>query len=97
MANLWIPPSQTNPDFVGGCHICGSQFTRKFLYEQHVVKCADEYGQELQDLHGDMRKWNEPVDPEWMAYNTALKAAGISPDEQYNRGRRSNIRRASES
>lgn len=95
--SLWLPPSQTKPQFVGSCHICAAQFTKEHLYVLHVVKCADQYAQELSELHSSMRKWNEPVDPEWQAYNTSLERAGIDPDEQYARGRRSNIRRASES
>lgn len=96
-AKLWIPPSQTRPSFVGSCHICGEQFARQHTYMLHVTKCADRYGQELSELHSSLRTWNAPVDPEWQDYNTGLQAAGIDPDEQYNRGRRSNIRRASES
>lgn len=97
MPKLWLPPTQTNPDFVGSCFVCGSQFTSQHVYTLHVTKCADRHGQELADLHEDARRWNAPVDPEWQDYNAALKAAGIDPDTQYSRGRRSNIRRASES
>lgn len=94
---LWLPPSQTRPGFIGHCNVCGSDFGSRPAYTLHVVKCAEAHGQELLELQADVRRFNAAPDPEWQDYNEGLKAQGLDPEIQYARGRRSNIRRASES
>lgn len=94
---LWLPPSMTRPQFVGSCAICGSDFTSRPKYERHMAQCADHYAQELVELRAEQRKWDADPDPEWAAYNRQLAADGVDVMSQYARGRRTNIRRASES
>lgn len=94
---LWIPPSQRNPAFIGHCNICGSEYASRVAYEHHVALCASQHAQELADLNAEVRAFTSEPDPEWGDYCRALKAEGCDPEVQYARGRRSNIRRASES
>lgn len=96
---LWLPESAQPRMFV--CRICGEEIplTDARSQELHVVACSGEHQDVLSTLSPAARLgwWNDPVDPEWEAYNLAIRDAGRDPEEQYNRGRKSNIRRASES
>lgn len=96
MTFLWVPEA-ARPGFV--CRVCHAEFAKGDVsaYERHVVRCGEEHHDRLVAQTGELRRFNEPLDPEWEAYNAALRAAGIDPEEQYSRGRKSNIRRASES
>lgn len=83
------------------CRICGEQIPVLDARSQvtHVQRCSEDFADELAALSPVRRlaEWNAVPDPEWESYNQSLKADGQDPEVQYARGRRSNIRRASES
>lgn len=96
---LWLPET-ARPPSVFVCRICGEEIPLLSMSDQtkHVQRCSEQYREALEELSPVRRlaEWNAVPDPEWEAYNNALKADGLNPEVQYNRGRRSNIRRASE-
>lgn len=94
---LWVPPRvDKEPHFF--CRICKTQFITEKAMEHHVVKCGnDDTVAELRSQQARNQPFFAYVDPEWEAHNAALRAQGINPEVQYNRGRKSNIKRASES
>lgn len=96
---LWIPESakDTQPArFI--CRICNDRFVVWRAFEQHVIKCSKVHENELHEFAAYHQKIAQDIpDPEWEAYNLGLRNQGIDPDVQFNRGRKSNIRRASES
>ena len=95
---MWVPPrADKEPKFF--CRMCQTQFLTEAVMERHVLTCAEKNLEEIRARHRDPVDsfYGEGVDPEWEKYNRALERAGINPEVQYNRGRRSNIRRASES
>lgn len=93
-----VPVELAQPMFV--CRICHEQIPMESPRAQvdHVARCAEEHRETLEALSPVRRlaAWNQPLDPEWEAHNQALKKDGQNPEVQFNRGRRSNIRRASE-
>ena len=96
MSALWVPET-ARPGFV--CRICGEEWARgdQAPFEKHLAACSEENHGRLVALNAEKQKFNQHVDPEWETYNAGLRAAGINPEIQYSRGRRSNIRRAAES
>jgi len=96
---IWVPESVApQPMFI--CRICGEQIPLESPRAQvdHVVRCSEEHQSQLEALSPVRRlaEWNTHLDPDWAAYNENLKASGQDPEVQFNRRRRSNIRRASE-
>lgn len=94
---IWTPPrADKTPQFF--CRLCRTSFITEGAYTRHVVNHPDDDIAEARARHKSAIDgyYGEGPDPEWAAYNAALERAGIDPVEQYNRGRRSNIRRASE-
>lgn len=95
--HLWTPKSDDTPKFL--CRICKTGFLTTGAMERHVLGCADP--DKLDEIRARRNapkdRFYQPVDPEWDAYNRALERAGINPEVQYARGRKSGIRRASES
>lgn len=95
---IWTPPkADKEPKFF--CRVCRTSFITEAVYIRHVTSHSDDDIAEIRARHKDPVDafYGPGVDPEWAAYNEALERAGIDPETQYNRGRRSNIRRASES
>lgn len=80
--------------------MCGEQIplTDARSQVQHIERCYDDNAELLGDMSPVRRlsDWNEPPDPEWAKYNDDLRESGQDPEVQYARGRRSNVRRASE-
>lgn len=96
-SKIWTPPrADKEPQFF--CRVCRTSFITQKVFEQHVLNHGDD---ELEELRARHRAQHDQfygwVDPEWETYNAALRRAGINPEVQYSQGRRSNIRRASES
>lgn len=97
-SKLWVPPRvDKTPRFF--CRICKTQFLTEKVMERHVLACGndDTVAQLRSQTRGNLDAFYTPVDPEWAAYNEALERQGINPEVQYNRGRKSGIRRANES
>lgn len=77
--------------------MCNDRFTDLRALEAHVIKCSRVHENELADAAAWHTEFHEAPDPEWAAYNEDLRRQGIDPNVQFNRGRKSNIRKAGES
>ena len=81
------------------CRVCDAAFGEDEMhqFEHHVIRCAEANEEALMAKAPSRNPIFAPLDPEWQQYNDKLRADGQNPEVQYNRGRRSGIRRASES
>lgn len=97
-AGIWLPPKLNDEPKPLKCRICQQRFARDSQLIAHIERCYSRIENEVREVVAEHKQGHMDVpDPEWEAYNQALRAAGRDPMEQYNRGRKSNIRRAGES
>lgn len=89
---LWTP-DDTPARFT--CRICEQRFITLGAYEGHVVRCARTHEEDLEHFCDWWRAEQAMPDPEWEAYNRALRQRGIDPMVQF--GRRKSPKRLSES
>lgn len=95
---LWIPSSMNDESKPLVCRICGERFARDTQLLRHVESCWARIENQAREAVAEHKAEFDAIpDPEWRDYNETLKAGGQDPEVQYNRGRRSNIRRARES
>lgn len=96
--DLWIPSSarDTQPAKYQ-CRICNGKFVEFRAFESHVITCSKVHENELADASAWHSEFHEHPDPEWHQYNEDLRQAGLDPNIQFSRNRKTNIRRASES
>lgn len=82
---IWVPGLDDRPDFV--CRVCQLHFPARQMhqFEHHVIRCAETHEERLMAASPSREPWNQDVDPEWEAYNRALRTAGIDPETQYKR------------
>lgn len=93
-----IIPSGAQIDRPGfQCRMCDAPFWTLPALESHVIKCSEDHASELAVAQAWWRDFYGTVDPEWEQYNESLRRQGLDPEVQYARGRKSDIRRASES
>lgn len=96
--DIWLPESSRDTKQVKfQCRICNHRFQTFRVYEDHVIRCSKEHENELHEYGAWYVETHREPDPEWADYNLGLIKQGIDPDVQFSRGRKTNIRRASES
>lgn len=85
---IWTP-LRALPKF--RCKICDEGLHTLPAYERHVLACWNQHEDTLMEIidehHNEM--WYGDPDPEWEAYNAALRNAGINPEVQYSRPKNS--------
>src|SRR6476469_8933549 len=87
-SQIWTPENlKAKPLPKFRCKICDDGFHTLPAYESHVLKCWDEHEDTLVEIIEEHRDpvWYGPMDPEWEAYNAALRNAGVNPEIQYRR------------
>ena len=97
--NFYLPPSVTDDrpkPWV--CRLCGQRFRTDGSLVRHIENCYGRIEAEVREVVAEHKAEMDNIpDPEWRDYNEGLKRQGLDPEVQYNRGRRSGIRRARES
>ncbi len=82
--NIWVPPSaDEKPRFQ--CRICNDAFVTDDAYVTHVLKCQRVHENELHEFVEWHNEEHAMPDPEWEAYNRALRQKGLDPMVQFGR------------